>query len=148
MRCLTKCKNKIIYPSKEKTKYLLGYDVMWSGRNLPTFRCSILLPSSGSKSKPNKQQTCCLVLYLDSENRSSTCLRNVGKLLTTLYGLTPQMIIQNVSSQSGCLWGAYLCFSELITSIFIAKASTAEVGGHFVQHFIGTSKVMFPITRT
>jgi hypothetical protein len=46
------CSNNFLY----EEYCLLGYDAVWQGRNLPSFRRNVLPPSSGSKSRTSKQQ--------------------------------------------------------------------------------------------
>jgi hypothetical protein len=59
--------------------YLLGYDAMWPGRNLPVFGGMYCLPS-GSK---NNYSACCLLgLLFCPRYGDSMFLRKVGQLLS------------------------------------------------------------------
>jgi hypothetical protein len=55
--CFCACVHTSLGISNSEGYYRRGCDALSSGRSLPPFRSNILLPSLGSKSKPNKEQT-------------------------------------------------------------------------------------------
>lgn len=82
------------------TCYLMGCDAVKSTRSSLMFRNKILPSSSSSNNNPSKkpdmfEAASCLIFgfLFDLEEKDSTFLRNVGKILPRLHGVTSQIIV-------------------------------------------------------